>query len=458
MQLKIAKHSELLTLPAEVQQLLYQSHVVPVVDPFIELWDCTDPIIIFAGSYGSGKSFFVSDMLINRCITDNYFRCFYGRKVHDTIRGSIFPTIYEQIEMHNIKGFAYSKANTSSMIIDYKNGNKFIPFGADKIDKLKSIKEPSHFLLEELDQFTADDFGMCISRLGRTAKAKTQLIGMCNTDKVYKEHWLYPILFGDNPIGATIHWSNYRNNTMLPSVEEYEHNLRVRAMGDEDLYNAIANGTPGVRNKQNAWLYVNYKHCIIEEEIAVVPGNTIYLSFDFNNEPMTCTAWQFSSGRHTMNGEFNFINCVREFETSMADTNEELITLLCKKIKTAFPFHPLRITGDSSGRSRLKGVAGNKSIYFLLCKYLNTSEQMLDVPMANMPHTASRALCNTIMYNHKNIRISHINSPKLISDMYTARASEEKEDELVKDRKINKLDYFDTFRYIFATYFAYYLK
>jgi len=458
MQLKTANHSDLLKLPEEIQKLLYRKSVVPIVDQFSSMWGHRDPIIIFAGSYGSGKSFFASDDLINKCLNDNYFRCFYGRKVYDTIRGSIFPTIYEQIEAHNLKGFQYSKANTSSMIIEHTNGNKFIPFGADKIDKLKSIKEPSHFLLEELDQFTADDFGMCISRLGRTNKAQTQLIGMCNTDKVYREHWLYDILFGANVINATIHWSNYRKNSMLPDIAEYEKNLRVRAMGDEDLFNAIANGTPGVRNKENAWLYVNYKHCIIDERIEPIAGNTVYLSFDFNNEPMTCTAWQFNSGNHNMDGAGCFINCIGEFETSMAETNEEIISLLCKKIKAQFPYNPLRITGDANGRSRLKGVAGNKSIYFLICKYLSVHESMLDVPMSNMPHTASRALCNTILYNHKNIRLSHVNSPKTISDLYTARASEEKEDELVKDRKINKLDYFDTFRYIFSTYFGYFLR
>src|SRR5690242_19574470 len=128
MPLKTAKHSDLQKLPDDIQKLLYQKSVIPIVDQFYDLWDDDSSELILAGSYGSGKSFFVADMLINRCMSDEYFRCFYGRKVYDTIRGSIFPTIYEQIEAHNIKGFTYSKANTTSMIIEYENGNKFIPF------------------------------------------------------------------------------------------------------------------------------------------------------------------------------------------------------------------------------------------------------------------------------------------------------------------------------------------
>lgn len=457
MHLKPAKNRAFQQIPADIRQSLLASHVIPVQEQFWDLWNDQAPIIILVGSYGSGKSFFVADWMINRALRDPYFRCFYGRKVYGNVKGSVFATITEQIEKHNIPGFTYSSSDNSSLVIRHQNGNSFIPFGADKIDKLKSIKEPSHFLLEELDQFTADDFGMCMSRLGRTDKARTQMICMCNTDKIYEEHWLYPILFGDNAIGAKINWSSFRENSMLPDIEEYDRILRIRAMGDEDLYNSIANATPGVRNKQNAWIYVNTSDTIIDEPIHAIPGNTVYLSFDFNNEPMTCTAWQFNSGIHNMSGDGCFVNCIGEFETSMAETEEEIIALLCKKIKTAYPFHPLRITGDSNGRARLKGVPGNKSIYYLLARYLNVHDQCLDVPSSNLEHTVSRALCNTWIYNHKGVKISRVTTPKLAADIRIAKANEERPDELVKDRKVNKLDYFDTFRYIPATYFKYFI-
>lgn len=444
-------------MPPLLQQALRQSKVIPVQDQFFDLWNDDSPIIILVGSYGSGKSFAAADLMIKKCAEDKYFRCFYGRKVYGNVKGSIFDTITEQIEDLGVPGFKYSKADNSSLVIRHENGNKFSPFGADKIDKLKSIKEPSHFLLEELDQFTADDFGMCVSRLGRTKKAKTQLIAMCNTDKIYPEHWLYDIIFGENKIGAKIYWSNFRQNTMLPDVVEYEKNLRVRAMGDEDMFNSIANGAAAVRNKNNAWLYINYEHCIVDYPIMLIPGNTVYLSFDFNNEPMTCTAWQMSSGRHPINGEGRFVHAVGEFEASMADTDEEIIQLLARRVKAAFPYNPLRMTGDSNGRARLKGVAGNKSIYFLLAKYLNIHQNLIDVNPQNLDHSISRALCCTWLYNHKGVRISKVTTPKLVSDMRIARASEKVPDELVKNRKEFKLDYFDTFRYIPATYFKYFI-
>lgn len=463
MQLKTAKHSDLLKLPKEVQELLYKKSVIPVLDQFVDIWDNKDKKLILAGSYGSGKSIFAVNKAIYHCINDPYFRCFYGRKVAEDIRTSIFPAIYEQIEYHNIKGFKYSTAANSSMIIEHENGNKFISFGADRIDKLKSIKEPTHFLLEELDQFTQNDFGMCMSRLGRTNKGGAQLIAMCNTENIYEEHWLYPILFGNGLPDTTVHWSNYRKNTLLPSIEDYEKNLRDRAMGNEDLYNAIANGTPGVKNRNSAWIHVNYDHCITEQAVIPIDGNTIILSFDFNNEPTTCTAWQFSSGIHRLNGEGHFIRCVAEFEASMAETDEEIISVICKKIKAAFPYNPLRVTGDSSGSARLKGVPGNKSLYILIARNLGISIDMVDVPASNMTHTASRTLCNLIMHNYKSMQISKVTTPKLYLDIRNAKADPDKQDQIYKpDRKKDsgayKMDYFDTYRYIFATYFNYFLR
>lgn len=457
MKLRPVRHSNLLKLAETEQQALTASGVFIVQDQFYDLLNDQSQILILPGSYGSGKSFFAADLLIKKCVEDTYFRCFYGRKILKKVKESVFTTLVEQIEKHRCDGFSYSTADNSTMVIKYKNGNRFNPFGADDVDGLKSIKEPSHFFLEELDQFTAEDFGMCLSRLGRTNKARTQLIALCNTDKVYPEHWLHDILFGENKIGATIHWSNFRNNTLLPSVEEYEKILRIKAMGDEDVFNSIANSAPAIRNRQNAWIYIDYSGSIINTEIAFIPGNTVYLSFDFNNEPLTCTAWQMSSGRHRMDGAGAFIHAIAEFEASMATSDEEIISLLCKKIKAAFPYNPLRITGDSNGRVRLKGVAGNKSAFYLIAKYLNVHENNIDVNAANLPHTISRRLCNTWMYNHKNIRISTVNTPKLVADIRIAKASETEQDKLVKDRKINKLDFFDTFRYIPATYFTYFI-
>ena len=59
--------------------------------------------------------------------------------------------------------------------------------------------------------------------------------------------------------------------------------------------------------------------------------------------------------------------------------------------------------------------------------------------------TLSREECNYVISNKK-ILISNINTPFLYSDIENAKA-ELDTDNLIKDRGLNKNDYFDTFRY-----------
>src|SRR5574343_786695 len=93
------KYSVYNKLDDRAKSLAHKCRVVPIVDQFYELWlDDDTPRWILAGSYGSGKSFFVADKFIRKCINDDYFRCYYGRKVKDNVRGSIFITIVEEIE------------------------------------------------------------------------------------------------------------------------------------------------------------------------------------------------------------------------------------------------------------------------------------------------------------------------------------------------------------------------
>src|SRR5690606_4682714 len=129
-----------------------------------------------------GKSEAVFDKLINDCLESEYFRCYYGRKIFDTVRGSCFKTIIECLKKMNLAHlFNFSEADNSSMVITCKtNRNQFIPFGGDKADKLKSIKDPTHIVCEEFDQFDFKDFKDLYPTL-RTERGANVFYGMFNT-------------------------------------------------------------------------------------------------------------------------------------------------------------------------------------------------------------------------------------------------------------------------------------
>lgn len=279
-------------LPDELKEALILSGVVPVNDIYLPMWRNDNKINLFYGSYGSGKSVFIVDLLIDKCLNDKYFRCYFGRKILDTVRGTVFKTITDRIkELKNDKLFYFSdKPNGSMIIVCKENGNEFIPFGANDSQSLKSIKDPSHFFLEEMDQFSFEDFGFIFSRL-RTEKALTQLYGAFNTERIYQSHWIRKVLFdGEFKDLAYKLKANYYHNHFI-NKEEYEMQLRLIANGNAAVFNAIANGEWGmVRTGSEFWKQFSEVQHVKQVKIA---KSTVHISLDENVNPyITQTIWQ----------------------------------------------------------------------------------------------------------------------------------------------------------------------
>lgn len=292
MELKAVKASGWKNLPDDVKDAMLLMGAVPVNDIFFPLWRNMIKILLLYGSYGSGKSVFIVDELIRGCIEDKYFRCYFGRKVLDTVRGTVHKTIIDRIrETKKEKLFYFSdKPNGSMNIICLDNGNEFIPFGGNDSASLKSIKDPTHFFCEELDQFSFEDFGFIYSRL-RTEKANTQFYGAFNTDRVYQSHWLRKVMFdGEYKDMAYKLKANYYENNFI-NKEDYESKLRLIANGDIAKFNAIANGEWGmVRTGFEFWKQFDETKHVKKLEIE---KSTIHITLDENVNPyVTVSCWQ----------------------------------------------------------------------------------------------------------------------------------------------------------------------
>jgi PBSX family phage terminase large subunit len=292
MELKAVKASGWKSLPDEVKESMLIMGAVPVNDIFFPLWRNENRINLLYGSYGSGKSVFIVDELIRCAIEHKYFRCYFGRKVLDTVRGTVHKTITDRIkELKKEKLFYFSdKPNGSMNIICLENGNEFIPFGANDSSSLKSIKDPTHFFCEEMDQFSFDDFGFIYSRL-RTEKAITQFYGAFNTDRVYQSHWIRKVMFEGEYAGQAFRVkANYYDNNFI-NKEDYESKLRLIANGDIAKFNAIANGEWGmIRTGYEFWKQFDETKHVKKLEIE---KTTIHVSLDDNVNPyVTVSIWQ----------------------------------------------------------------------------------------------------------------------------------------------------------------------
>jgi phage terminase large subunit len=344
-------------LPDQAKEPMLQMGAVPVNDVFFPLWKNENKINLLFGSYGSGKSVFIVDELIRCAIENKYFRCYFGRKVLDTVRGTVFKTITDRIkELKKEKLFYFSdKPNGSMNIICRQNGNEFIPFGANDSQSLKSIKDPTHFFCEELDQFTFDDFGFIYSRL-RTEKAITQFYGAFNTERVYQSHWIRKVLFeGEYASQATRLKANYTDNHFINQAD-YESKLRLIANGNAAIFNAIANGEWGmVRTGFEFWKqFSETKHV----KAVKVEKTTMHVTLDDNVNPyVTVSIWQIFPDK-------KIIRQVHELPCSSPDNNAPKAAKKLADWLHSIDFKDVVfIYGDPSSRKRSTVDPNNSSFY-----------------------------------------------------------------------------------------------
>lgn len=385
-------------LTTDVKDAMLHMGAVPVNDVFLPLWRNTNKINLLYGSYGSGKSVFIVDELIRCCIEQRYFRCYFGRKVFDTVRGTVFKTITDRIkELKKEKLFHFSdKPNGSMNIVCKSNKNEFIPFGANDSSSLKSIKDPTTFFCEELDQFTFEDFGFIYSRL-RTEKAITQFYGAFNTERVYQSHWIRKVLFdGEYADQATRVKANYDDNSFIDR-DDYEARLRLIANGNAAVFNAIARGEWGaVKTGYEFWKqFSETKHV----RAVKVEQGAIHVSLDENVNPyVTVSVWQVFTDR-------KIIRQVHELPCKSPDNNapkaaKRLVEWLHSINQTDVIF----IYGDPSANKRSTVDANNSSFYDKFIEVLRDAGfTVLKRVAKSAPEVAlSAAFINAIYENNLN--------------------------------------------------------
>lgn len=444
------------------KHLIKSNGGIPTNDWALPLWGNSAKIKLLRGGRGGGKSDAICDVLIDKCLNSSYFKCLYGRKVFETVRSTSFAALVESIKKMNVERyFHFSTANTSSMIITcLLNGNSFIPFGADKISKLKSFKDPTHVWCEEFDQFEERDFTDLYPVL-RTTKGENEFWGSFNSYAVYQSHWIlkyfYPDLYKgeDNTTPFEIEEGlffdlsvNYDQNHFIDR-EAYAKTLKMASGGNQLIFEGLANGAWGVTENKNPWLYAfdHIKH--ISDTVKFLPQYPVYLSFDFNNDPFTCVAVQMSPHKGAKD---SFIHFVQEFSGNFK------IEDMCQRIKTKFPQSILHITGDRSGQN--EDIGRNQTLYQIIAGYLGVNNKLLNLNNSNLEHADSRIMINAMLNNYPSVKFSREGCSQLIADCQKATTDPDskKPSQLLKDRGQYKMDLFDGMRYFFQTYFHVWAK
>lgn len=412
--------------------------------------------VMVYGGKSSAKTFTIAQ-LFNVISYTNNVSCIAYRKEQTTIKISLKPAFVKAIDsihmnaVYNVQDFAI-KGNNSQIIV-FK--------GIDSEGKIKGIEGFKYILLDELDHYTEEEF----------MQANLSLRGMENQkifatwNPVDENIWIkkyidrfdwidLPLMIKGNKHSQLDKSSFVRKSTdgktLLIKTTYFDNKWIVGANGygsrdqnlideyeqlktiDPNSYNVNVLGEWGVRDKSNkfAFAFEASKHV---GSVEYNPDYLIWLSFDFNVNPISCTAFQYYD---------DVLRAIKCFKLDNSNIYE-----LCKLIASYFPDAMFKVTGDASGTSRSAMVADNVNYYTIIKDELGLIWSQFNIPSVNPRIEENQVKVNAVLYAGLFIADSE-NCKELIYDLTYVEIDENKK--IIKDRtaESKKSDFLDHFRYI----------
>jgi hypothetical protein len=427
---------------------------------YLHLNDSDADINFLWGGRDSGKSHYIAQRLIKKCLEAPYFRCILVKQTYESIKDAQWQTLKDVVEAWGLDELFTFKV--SPLEIECVNGNKFIARGCDKPGKLKSIKDPSDAWYEEGNQISFEDFTV-ISTTLRTNQVKTQQWFSFNPECEgnYEDFWLYKNYFAgrmDYTFTDTTYWKNPVTGEDIPITYTSTHTtykdnkfcsaqrialLEQLQVTSPYYYQVFTLGKWG--NKQNdspfAYAFSREKHVG-----KVVPaGRSGILSFDFNRNPITCGIYQDIDGKGP--------KCVESVKLPNSD-----IYKLCDYINLHYPRWSWRVTGDATGKNSSALVQDNINYYTVIKKKLNLAWGQIKVPAVNPKIEENQVLVNAVL-SLLDVKFDEEKAKALIFDCENVRMLPDGSiDKSNRQNITQQADSLDHFRYVCNTFYRHVLK
>jgi len=379
------------------------------------------------GSAGSGKSIFVTQKLLRRCLSETPHKILIIRKIANTIKDSVYAELISRIQSWKI-GYKV-RVNKTDKTFYFDNGNIILCKGLDEPEKMKSIEGITSTWIEEATELSEEDFDQVILRVRGIKNNYVQHILSYNP--IDENHWLKRRFFDDTA------WANDQITTLKTTYldnrfidEEYKDYLMSLKETNPLYYQVYCMGEWGVVDTSNKFLFqFNQDNHVGNHELDETIATR--LSFDFNIDPFAVTIYQ-KPGPKT-------IRVVDKIRLPNSDIEQ-----VCDQILGKFGEQHFIVTGDVSGKSRTGVVRGKRSYWQVIKHRLKLSDHQIRLRGKNLDLLESRILCNLALSN-LDISIDK-KLTELINDCKYAKVDDY--GILVKDRKDNKNDFLDNFRYL----------
>lgn len=310
------------------------------------------------GSRDSGKSRNTAQILVKRCLEEKYFRHILARKTYNTILDSQWQLIKDVVEDWGLGDLF--EFNKNPLAINCINGNRFIGRGFDDPQKIKSIQNPSGAWVEEGNQLSREDWTVLITSL-RSNHGKTKVDFTFNpeADGDFREFWLYKDYFSHTKELSFSHTKMVEVGTEKVPIKyrathtTYEQNKYcspIRKAIYEDLkhtspyhYRIYAQGLWGNRENKAPFVLTFRREAKDGRpshlgKTSYNPELPLYLSFDFNRNPMCTSVVQWDGEK-----KVDWIEVIK-----LPNSN---IWQVCDLIKAKYPGALFIVNGDYSGNN-----------------------------------------------------------------------------------------------------------
>lgn len=430
---------------------------------YLHLNKSTADINFLWGGRDSGKSHYIAQRLIRKCLKANYFRCIMVKKTSNSIEASQWQTIKDIVEEWNLSElFVFKK---SPLSIECVNGNRFLARGCDDTANLKSIKDPTDVWYEELNQLELNDFITVASTL-RSNKVTTEQWGSFNPESAgdFEDFWLFKTFFKD--YSGDI-YKNFTSTWTLDLPNDEKYNFTFSSTHTTYLEN------PHCKPARKAFLLLleridpyYYKvftlgfwgnvqvgdpFCLTFEKAKHVKPTTlnksyeVKLSFDFNVNPITCSVLQ----DHVPDWIFG----IESIKLKNSD-----IYKLCDYINDHYPGCLFIVTGDATGQATTALVQDGINYYTVIKSKLNLASGQIKVPSVNPKVKENRVLVNAVFHT-MNVALDPIKCKGLIYDCENVSVNDMGDiDKGDRSNPKKRADHLDNFRYYLNTFHKNVLK
>lgn len=394
--------------------------------------------LFFGGAIRGGKTFACLVSLIILCKLFPGSKWYVIRKSFTNIQETTLPTMHKILGRTNRVRWNRDKAN---YYVEFLSTGSRIYFAGEDFKTDPELKwmlglEVNGFVLEQIEELQELTLEICTSRLGShyiDPMPMPILMGSVNPTmtwfrrRVYKPwrdneleapYYYQPALPQDNPWVTAEQWKAWQNM-------------------DDKLYAQFIEGSWDFARPANAFAYA-WNEQMHEEHLKVDPCQynddwPLYLSFDFNVEPITCLAAQHDG--------FDFIKVIKEFRLLNSDIEE-----LCSYVIAEYPNGHFMVTGDASGTART-ALKKNLNYYKIIKQEFQLSPLQFKVPKANPFVRNTRVLTNSLFSKHKGLWVNTHACPHLVADLNGVEVTDK--NEIDKDKDKRKTHLLDCLRYYF---------